>query len=146
MNSMNFSWKLMKAQPSTKKRWRSTMTKRLRSTIFWLVIWCFCSILGCVCFRKTQVQMDWPLLDHPTIPSRSCSVGKQKGFVVKNEWTTNKIYFGNAQSANEVIEAYHLDEVWLIKCPMSCCDVKSSAGWRQPNMYPLANYRFFVIF
>ena len=40
-----------------------------------------------------------------------------------------KIYFGHAESANKVIEAYHLDEVWVIKCPQSCHDIKSGACW-----------------
>ena len=40
-----------------------------------------------------------------------------------------KIYFGHAESANEVIEAYHLDEVRVIKCPQSCRDIKSGACW-----------------
>ena len=40
-----------------------------------------------------------------------------------------KIYFGHAESANEVIEAYHLDKVRVIKCPQSCRDIKSGACW-----------------
>ena len=40
-----------------------------------------------------------------------------------------KIYFGHAESANEVIEAYHLDEVLVIKCPPLCHDIKSGACW-----------------
>ena len=40
-----------------------------------------------------------------------------------------KIYLEHAESANEVIEAYHLDEVCVIKCLQSCCNVKSGACW-----------------
>ena len=42
-----------------------------------------------------------------------------------------KIYLGHDETANEVIDAYHLDEVKLIKCPTSFHDVKSSAGWEE---------------
>ena len=38
-----------------------------------------------------------------------------------------KLYFGHTASVNEVIQAYHLDEGLVIKCPKSCRDVKSSA-------------------
>ena len=40
-----------------------------------------------------------------------------------------KIYLGHAESAHEVVEAYHLDEVRVIKCLASCRNVKSSASW-----------------
>lgn len=40
----------------------------------------------------------------------------------------------NAEMANEVIEAYHLDEILVIKSPASCCDVKSSAD-QEPAQY-----------
>ena len=40
-----------------------------------------------------------------------------------------KIYFEHAESENEVIEAYNLDEVLVIKCPQSCHNIKSGACW-----------------
>ena len=42
-----------------------------------------------------------------------------------------KIYLGHAESADEVIEAYHLDDVLVIKSPTSCRDVKLRAGWEE---------------
>ena len=40
-----------------------------------------------------------------------------------------KFYTGYAETANEVMEAYNLYEVWVIKSPPLCLDVKSSADW-----------------
>ena len=49
---------------------KSTMTKRLRSTILWLGIWCFLFISRLhLFFQKTQIQMDSSILYHPSFPS-----------------------------------------------------------------------------
>ena len=57
-----------------------------------------------------------------------------------------KIYLGHAENVNVVVEAYHLDKDLVIKSLASCSDVKSSGDLRQPNMYPLAKNRVFLIF
>ena len=40
-----------------------------------------------------------------------------------------KIYIGHAESSYEVVEAYNIDEVWIIKGLQSCRDVKSRTSW-----------------
>ena len=40
-----------------------------------------------------------------------------------------KIYLGHAESVHEVVEAYHVDEVLVIRKFASCHDVKLSASW-----------------
>ena len=55
--------------------------------------------------------MDWSLLGYPTIPHRVVELENKEGVRFKVNGQRIKIYFGHTESANEVIEAYHLDEV-----------------------------------
>ena len=55
--------------------------------------------------------MEWPLLDHPTIPHEAVELENKEGERFKVNRKRIKIYFGHSKSANEVIEAYILDEV-----------------------------------
>ena len=56
-----------------------------------------------------------------------------------------KIYLGHVETAKEVIEAYHLDEVRVIKSLVSCRDVKSSADW-EATQYVSSSQLFFCDF
>ena len=60
---------------------------------------------------QAQVQMDWSLLGYPTIPSWRIKLETKEGVCFKVNGQHIKIYFGHAESANKVIEAYHLDEI-----------------------------------
>ena len=55
--------------------------------------------------------MDWPLLDYPSISSWSSELKAKEGVRFKMDKDRIKLYFGHKASGNEVIEAYHLDEV-----------------------------------
>ena len=55
--------------------------------------------------------MDWSLLSYPTIPSGAVELETKEGVRFKVNGQHIKIYFRHAELANEVIEAYHLDEV-----------------------------------
>ena len=57
LNGLNESYlfhliRHLKVQPSTKKGWRSSLTKRLRSATLWLGIQWFYSTLDCACMRE----------------------------------------------------------------------------------------------
>ena len=59
--------------------------------------------------------MDRPLLDYPIIstqlfPHGAVELETKEGVQFKVNGQNIKIYFGHAESANELIEAYHLDE------------------------------------
>lgn len=53
-----------------------------------------------------------------------------------------KIYLGHAESVHAVVQAYHIDEVWLIKGHVLYRNIKSSVRGRKPKVYTLANDRF----
>ena len=49
-------------------------------------------------------------------------------FTINKQWI--KIYLGHAESVHEEVEAYHLDEDWVIKELGLCYYAKSSASWQ----------------
>lgn len=53
-----------------------------------------------------------------------------------------KLYLGNQESVQQVIETYYIDEVLLIKRSTSCRDVKSSSTWEATQGVNLANHKF----
>ena len=56
-----------------------------------------------------------------------------------------KIYLGYEESVHELVEAYHLHEVLVVKEPSSCIDVKQALLERQPKVYYVANNRFYFL-
>ena len=76
-----------------------------------------------------QLKSKWtgPYLIIQLFPHGAVELETKEGVRFKVNEQQIKIYFGHAESANEVIEAYHLDEVRVIKCLQSCRDVKSGA-------------------
>ena len=59
---------------------------------------------------QAQVQMDWPLIEYQVFPPRVVELETKKGVQFKVYGQRIKLYFGHAESVNEVIEAYHHDE------------------------------------
>ena len=55
--------------------------------------------------------MDWPLLDTKLFPHGAVELETTESVRFKVNGQRIKTYFGHAESENEVIEAYHLDEV-----------------------------------
>ena len=60
---------------------------------------------------QAQVQMDWPLLVTQVFPRGAVELKVKEGVRFKMNRTQIKLYFGHKAAGNEVIEAYHLDEV-----------------------------------
>ena len=54
--------------------------------------------------------MDWPLLDYQVFPHGAVELETKEGVWFKVNGERIKLYFGHTESANEVIEAYHLGE------------------------------------
>ena len=86
---------------------------------------------------KLKWKWTGPYFVTQLFPHGAVELVTKEGVQFKVNGQRIKIYFGQAESANEVIKAYHLDEVWVIKCPQSCRDIKSGACGRQPNTYSL---------
>ena len=76
---------------------------------------------------KLKSKWTGPYLIIQLFPHGAVELETKEGVQFKVNGQRIKIYFGHAESANEVIEAYHLDEVWVIECPQSCRDIKSGA-------------------
>ena len=87
------------------------MTKKLINESLWSGIWCFYSILGCACFRASSSPNGLVLTWLPNLPHGAVELETKEGVLFKVNGQSIKIYLGHAESANEVIEAYHLDEV-----------------------------------
>ena len=88
------------------------MIKELKSENLWLVILCFYSTLGCVCFQaNSKSKWTGPFLLTKLFPHGAVELEKKDGtrFMVNGQRI--KIYLGNAETVQEVIEAYNLDEV-----------------------------------
>ena len=60
--------------------------------------------------RKAQVQMDWPYLITQLFPHGAVEIETKEGVQFKVNEERTEPYFGHTESANEGIEAYHLDE------------------------------------
>ena len=79
-----------------------------------------------------KLKSKWtdPYLINQLFPHEEVELETKEGvrFKMNGHWI--KIYFGYTESANKVIEAYHLDEVWVIKCLQLCRDVKSGVVWK----------------
>ena len=78
---------------------------------------------------KLKSKWTGPYLVTQLFPHGAVDLETKEGVRFKVNGQRIKIYFGHAESANEVIEAYHLDEFLVIKYPQSCRDVKSDACW-----------------
>ena len=87
------------------------MTKRLRSVTLWLGIWCFSSTLGCLFPGKLKSKWTGPFLIIQVFPHGAIELKNKEGARFNVNGQMIKIYLGHAENANEVIEAYHLDEV-----------------------------------
>ena len=66
-----------------------------------------------LCLFSGKLKSKWtgPYLITQLFPHRAVQLETKKGVRFKVNGHRIKIYFGHAESANEVIEAYHLDEV-----------------------------------
>ena len=88
------------------------MTKKLKNESLWSGIWCFYSILGCACFRASSCSNGLVLYFVTQLfPHGAVELETKEGVRFKVNEQHIKIYFGHVESANELIEAYHLDEV-----------------------------------
>ena len=76
---------------------------------------------------KLKSKWSGPFLISKVLQHRVIELENKEGarFMVNGQRI--KIYLGHAGSAHEVVEAYHLDEVSVIKDPTSCSDIKSCA-------------------
>ena len=59
---------------------------------------------------QAQVQMDWPLLDTKLFPHGAVELETKESVRFKVNGQRIKLYFGHAESVNEMIVAHHLDE------------------------------------
>ena len=64
---------------------------------------------------KLKSKWTGPYLVTRLFPHGAVELETKEGVRFKVNGQYIKIYFGHAESANEVIMAYHLDEVWVIK-------------------------------
>ena len=78
---------------------------------------------------KLKSKWAGPYLVTQLFPHGAVELETKEGVRFKVNGQCIKIYFGHAELANEVIEAYHLDEVSIIKCPQWCRVIKSGACW-----------------
>ena len=86
------------------------MTTKLKNESLWSGIWCSYSIPGCACFQNSS-SWTGPYLVTQLFPHGAVELETKKGVRFKVNGQHIKIYFGHAESVNEVIEAYYLDEV-----------------------------------
>ena len=88
------------------------MIKELKSESLLWVILCFYSTLGCACFQANSSPNG---LGHflltKVLPHGAVELENSDGtrFLVNGQRI--KVYLGNAESVQEVVEAYYLDEV-----------------------------------
>ena len=80
---------------------------------------------------KLKYKWTGPYLITQVFPHGVIELKAKEGVRFKMNRDRIKLYFGNKESGNEVIKAYHLDEVLVINGPQSCCDIKSSAFWEE---------------
>ena len=78
---------------------------------------------------KLKSKRTGPYLITQVCPYGAVELKTKEGVRFKVNRERIKLYFGHTASVNEVIQAYHLDEGRVIKCPQSCRDVKSGACW-----------------
>ena len=79
--------------------------------------------------RKLKSKWTDPYLITQLFPHGAVELETKEGLRFKVNGERIELYFGHTELENEVIEAYHLDEGVVIKCPQSCRDVKSGAYW-----------------
>ena len=78
---------------------------------------------------KLKSKRTGPYLITQVFPHGEVELKTKEGVRFKRNIDRIKLYFGQKASGNKDIEAYHLDEGCVIKCPQSCRDVKSGASW-----------------
>ena len=78
---------------------------------------------------KLKSKWTGPYMITQLFPHGAVELENKEGVSFKVNEQRIKLYLGHAETAKEVIETYHLDEVCVIKSPPSCRDVKSSADW-----------------
>ena len=76
---------------------------------------------------KLKSKWTGPYLITQVFPHGAVELKAKEGVRLQSNRDRIKIYFGHKTSGNEVIEAYHLDEVLVIKGPKSCRDIKSGS-------------------
>ena len=80
---------------------------------------------------KLKSKWTGPYLVTQLFPHGAVELEIKEGVWFKVNGQRIKIYFGHAESANEVIEAYHLDEVWVIKGPSRAATLNQALVGRQ---------------
>ena len=80
-----------------------------------------------------KLKSKWtdPYLITQVFPHGEVKFKAKEGMQFQRNRDWMKLYFKHKASGNEVIEAYHLDEVWVIKGPQPCRDIKSGACWEE---------------
>ena len=76
---------------------------------------------------KLKSKWACPYLISQLFPHGAVELETKEGVRFKINGQRINLYFGHAESTNEVIEADHLNEVLVIKCLHSCRNVKSGA-------------------
>ena len=84
-----------------------------------------------LCCLPGKLKSKWtgPYLITQVFPHGAVELKAKEGVRFKMNRERIKLYFGHKTSGNEVIEAYHLNEVRVIKCPQSCRDIKLGSCW-----------------
>ena len=77
---------------------------------------------------KLKFKWTGPFLLKKLFPHGVVELENIEGIRFKVNMQRIKMYLENAKSLHEVIEAYHLDGVLIIKRPTSCRDVKLSVA------------------
>ena len=77
----------------------------------WFGIWCLYNFRLRLFPGKLKSKWTGPYLFTQLFPHGAVELETKEGVQFKVNGQRIKIYFGHARSANDVIEAYHLDEV-----------------------------------
>ena len=78
---------------------------------------------------KLKSKWTGPFLITQVFPHGSVELENKECARFKSNGKMIKIFLGHEKNANEVVETYHFDEVWVIKSLVSFRDVKLSVYW-----------------
>ena len=102
----------MNVQPYTKQRWQTIMKKNIDKRDFSsrdLVLWLNSRLR--LFLGKLNSKWPGPYLITQLFPHGAVELENKEGVRLKVNGQRIKIHLGHAETTNEVIEAYHLDEV-----------------------------------
>ena len=83
----------------------------------------------CLFLGKLKSKWTSPYLITQLFPHGAVKLENNEDVRFKMNGQRIKIYLGHAETINELMEAYHIDEVRVIKNPPSCHEAKSSTDW-----------------